>query len=224
LDRRAGAESVSDIFTEVDEDLRRERALKLWNRYGNYIVAFAIAVVVATAGVTYWKDYQHKQAEAGALRYLAALDQATTDSGASGEQALAAISRDGAEGYAVLARFQQAALKSRNGDPAGASEIYRAIAADSRTDQSLRDAAALLAALNVPDGVDPAEYERQLATLTAPTNPWRHMAREAVAIALIKAGKIAEARAQYTKISDDPDAPPGVRARAAEMLAALGNG
>ncbi len=33
---------MSDIFTEVDEEVRREQLKKLWERYGNYAVAAAV--------------------------------------------------------------------------------------------------------------------------------------------------------------------------------------
>ena len=30
---------VSDIFREIDDELRRDNLLKLWSRYGKYIIA-----------------------------------------------------------------------------------------------------------------------------------------------------------------------------------------
>jgi hypothetical protein len=212
---------LSDIFTEVDEDLRRERALKLWNKYGNYVIGAALLIVGGTAANVAWKDYQHRQEEAAAAQYVAAIDQAKSGDAATAGLALAGIARDGKAGYSVLARFEDAALKSRQGDPAGAAAIYRAIADDSTADRALRDAAAVLAGLASSGGADAAESNRQLAGLTAPNSPWRHLAWEIEALAAAKAGKMDEARSLYARIADDPDAPSGARTRAAEMLAAL---
>ena len=36
---------MSDIFQEVDEELRRDTALKLWKRYQGYAIAAAVVMV-----------------------------------------------------------------------------------------------------------------------------------------------------------------------------------
>jgi hypothetical protein len=64
---------MSDIFKEVDEDLRREQVRKLWDRYGPYVIGLAILIVVATAGYRGWEYWQERQAQATGDRFLAAL-------------------------------------------------------------------------------------------------------------------------------------------------------
>ena len=39
---------MADIFQEVDEEVRREQLKKLWERYGNFIIAACVLVVVGT--------------------------------------------------------------------------------------------------------------------------------------------------------------------------------
>lgn len=213
---------MSDIFNEVDEDLRRDRAQKLWEKYGNYVIAAAVAIVVGTAGFVAWRDYDRRQAEDGALKYVAALDRARGADAAAGAAALETVAREAPSGYAALARMQEAALKARD-NPAAGAEQYRAIAVDTRVSAEIRNAATLLAALNSVETADPAAIERQVATLTTPGNPWRHMAWEIAALAAVKAGNAEQAKTLYTRIADDPEAPAGLRGRAAEMIAALGS-
>src|SRR5580658_7140009 len=55
--------SVSDIFQEVDEEVRREQLKKLWERYGTYIIAALILVIVAVGG---WRGYEWWQAKRAA--------------------------------------------------------------------------------------------------------------------------------------------------------------
>ena len=43
---------LTDIFHEVDEEVRRERLQKLWERYSIYIIALAVLIV---AGVGAWR-------------------------------------------------------------------------------------------------------------------------------------------------------------------------
>ncbi|MEI9929239.1 MAG: hypothetical protein WDM89_01380 [Rhizomicrobium sp.] len=42
---------MSDIFHEVEEDVRRERFEKLWKQYGDYAVAALAVVILAIAGL-----------------------------------------------------------------------------------------------------------------------------------------------------------------------------
>lgn len=212
---------MSDIFTEVDEDLRRERALKLWKQYGNYVLAAAVAIVAGTAGYVAWQDYSRKQAESAAAQYVVALDEAKSANSADSGKALASIAQGGPAGYAALARLEEAGLKANAGERAQAVELYRKIAADGGVNRELRDAATLLAALNMTDTASPADLDKELTSLAAPTSPWRYLAWEIQALAAAKAGNLDEARKLYARISDDAEAPTSLRARAAEMLAAL---
>lgn len=212
---------MSDIFTEIDEDLKRERALQLWKKYGSYVIAGAIVIVVATAGYIAWQDYSRKQAETAAAQYVAALDEARSGNTADAGKALANIAQTGRAGYPALARLEEAGTKANAGDVAGAVAIYHQIAADASVDQDLRDAATILAALGSLNTPQPGDIDKDLVALAAPTSPWRYLAWEIEAAAAVKAGKIDDARTNYSKISDDPQAPAQLRARAAEMLAAL---
>ena len=104
---------MSDIFQEVDEEVRREQLKKLWDRYGIYVMVAAVLVV---AGIAAWRGYQwweaKKAAEAGA-----AFEMASTlaDAGkhADAETAFAKIATDGTSEYRHLARLREAAELAR---------------------------------------------------------------------------------------------------------------
>ena len=61
----------------------------------------------------------------------------------------------------------------------------------------------------------------RLAPLTATSNPWRPIALELTAVARLKSGDKSGALEVYKTLADDVAAPQGLRARAAEMAAAL---
>jgi len=212
---------VSDIFQEVDEELRRENFAKLWARFGKYVIAFAVLVVLATAGVTQWRQYRTHQREAEGARYVAALDLARAGKDKDAADAFSVIARQAGGGHAMLARLEEAALKARSGDSAGAVKLYGAVAADTSVDPIYRDVATLLAAQYGLDTGDPKAIIAQLAPLTSATNPWHPTALELTALAQLKSGDKAAARATYKRIADDLSAPQSLRARATEMIAAL---
>ena len=48
---------MADIFREVDEALKEDKAKVLWQRYGNAAIAVVVLVVLATGGYVFWQDY-----------------------------------------------------------------------------------------------------------------------------------------------------------------------
>jgi len=219
--RRGLEQFVSDIFHEIDEELRRENFAKLWTRYGKYVIVAAIVLVLATAGVVQWRRYQQSQREAEGARYLTALDLARQGKDKDAADAFSIIARQAGGGHAILARFEEAALKARAGDIPGAVALYRALAADGSVDGMYRDVAKLLAAEYELKSGDPKAIIEQIAPLTSTTSPWHPTALELTALAELKSGDKAAARATYQRVADDLAAPQDLRARAAEMVAAL---
>src|SRR5258707_14961201 len=91
--------SVSDIFQEVDEEVRREQLKKLWDRYGAYFIALAVLVVVAVAawrGYDYWES--KKAAEFGAQVNAAAILSEQGQHGEAGK-AFVGMATEGTTGY-----------------------------------------------------------------------------------------------------------------------------
>lgn len=212
---------VSDIFREIDEELRRENVAKLWQRYGNYVIAVAVLAVVATAAVVGWREYQARQRQAEGAHYAEALALAGEGKDQAATAIFAEIGRNAGGGHAVLARLEEAALRAKAGDVEGAVAIYDALAHDGSVEPAFRDVATIMAARAGLDKDDPKATIARLAALTDAANPWHATALELTALAQLKAGDKAAAHATYQRLADDLDAPQGLRARAAEMIAAL---
>jgi hypothetical protein len=210
---------VTDIFHEVDEEVRRERLKKLWERHGNYLVAACVLVVI---GVGAWRGYEWWQAKRAA-QSGAAFEQAVTLAEAGKHQeavaAFAELATDGTAGYRVLARLREAAELAPT-DSKAAVAAYDAIAADNRAGQVIQDLAALRASFLLVDTAPYAEIVKRLEPLTAADRPFRHSAREILALSAWKAGDISTARRWTDMMMGDPLTPPGQRSRA-EMLSEL---
>ena len=213
---------MSDIFREVDEEVRREQFQRLWERYGNLIIALAILIV---AGVGGWRAYQwweaKKAAEAGS-QFEAAISLAEQGKYDEAGAAFDKLGATGTAGYRLLARFRAAeALAAR--DPQAAAKAYDALASESGLDQTMRDLA------NIRSGqilIDTAPYDQlraRLEPLTAGDRTFRHSARELLALAAWRADNVAQAKHWVDAIVSDPETPAAVRSRA-EMLAAVTSG
>ena len=207
---------VVDIFDEVEEDLRAERAEKLLKKYAGLLVALAVAVVAAAAGWQLWMRYQNKQDAAAASAFVAG--QAGGDA-----KALDQLATTGPEGYKTLARLAAAALKAKAGDMQGAESLWNAVTSDSSADSLLRDFASLMATGHDLDHGDPAELQSRLKPLALPANPWSALAREQLAVLALRQGKQEDARQMLQALTSDFAAPSGLRARASGLLAGLGS-
>lgn len=210
---------MSDIFKEVDEDVRREQLAKLWERYGNYLVALCVLIVV---GVGAWRGYAWWEAKQAAISG-AAFEQAAAlaEAGKYGEAeaAFAKLTTDGTAGYRVLAGLRQAAELART-DTKAAVAAYDRIAADGHAGPAIQDLAAIRAGLLLVDSAPYAELRTRLEPLTAADRIFRHSAREILALSAWKSGDLAAAKQWTDLIVTDPQTPSGMRSRV-EVLSQL---
>jgi hypothetical protein len=217
--------TVPDIFDEVDEDLRAERARKMLQRYGGVAVLAAVLLVVAVGGWEAWKWHAARENARVAQLFLTALDGAAGPPGDARRAAalqLAEVARDGNAGYRTLARLRAAALKADSGDAAAAQALWAQVAADSSADPLLRDAAVLQSVQHEIDSGDPAVLAGRLKPLVRPDNPWHGLAQEAQALLDLRQGHNDAARDTLKALGQDVTAPDGVRGRANGLLARIG--
>jgi len=210
---------VSDIFNEVDEEVRREQLKRLWERYGTFLIALCILVV---AGVGAWRGYQWweaKQAAQSGAAFEQAVSLAQAGKHQDAEAAFAKLATDGTAGYRVLARFRQAAELAPT-DSKAAVSAYDQISADKNAGQAIQDLAAVRAGFLLVDSAPYSEIRTRLEPLTAVDRTFRHSAREILALAAWKSGDLAAARQWTDLIITDPQTPSGTRSRA-EVLSEL---
>ena len=208
---------MSDIFHEIDEDIRRERLGRLWKRLGPYVIALAVLIVVGVGGWRAWEYYSKQQAIETGERYEAALALAADGKHAEAEAALQALAKDAPAGYALLSRFR-AASETAQRDPAAGVAAFEVISDDASVPAVLRDLARIRAAFLLVDTGSQADVVSRVEQLAAPGNSWRHAAREALALAAWKAGNVAETRRWAQELIADAEAPGGTRARGQLLL------
>jgi len=210
------------LFREVEEDLRAEQFRRLWQRFGGYVIGAAVAVVAVVAGFEGWTAWQASVRADEADRYFSATTVGDQGDPMAAVDQLRSLAEDGQTGYAALAGLRRAEILATEGDTSAAIDAYDALSADGGAPQEVRDLAAMLAALLALDVEDAVSVRGRLRPLTGFGNPWRPMAEEMLALLSVSGGDTTAARAIYQGLVDDPNVPPGVRQRAAEMLAALG--
>ena len=61
---------MANIFREVDEDIRKERYINLFRKYGIYAIAFIIVIVGTLAGMQFYSSYQTNKNEILFAEYI----------------------------------------------------------------------------------------------------------------------------------------------------------
>jgi hypothetical protein len=219
---------VVDIFDEVTEDLRTERAIGLVRRYGGLVIAAAVLVLIGVGAQQGWNWYQGKQNEKAAGAYLAVVGPIDAAGGnfsnaqrEAGAQALTRFAATAPAGYRTLADLRAAGLYADAGLDAQAEAAWNAVAQDSSADPLLRGLANLLWAQHALGHAPDAQVLARLSPLTGEQNPYHGLAQETQALLYLHEGKIDLAKALLSQIASDPAAPDGVRNRADGLLAKL---
>ena len=207
---------------EVDENLRRDQAQAFAKRYGTMIAGALLLFIAAIGGWMYWQDRQSKAAAVDSEALSSAMNDIASNQAASVGPKLDKLANSSSDGIAVEARLTQAAQALATGQRPSAIAIYRAIAGDGSAARPFRDIATLrLAALEF-DTLKPAEVIARLEPLTKPGNPWFGSAGELTAMAMIKAGRNADAGRLFAAIAADTTVPESIRSRAVPMAGTLG--
>lgn len=214
------------LLREIDEDIRKEKYAKLWKSYGNYVIAAAISLVVGVAGFQGWYSYDLSRRQAEGERLVKAMTVSADDPSAAVAE-LRSLAEDATDGYALLARFQEATLVAKQGDREAAIAIYRSLATEAG-DPLYRDLAVVLGAQHQLAGagatVDRVELERTLQPITADDNPWRYSAREIIGVMALQAGDNTKAAEIFSALATDLRAPQEMQSRAAELQAVAEGG
>ena len=224
---------MPDIFDEVEEDLRADRARALGRRYWGAVAALIVLTLVGTGVFVAWQQHRTATANAVATRFIAAARQADRAASASvtptvpdadtrqAAATLADIGASGPAGYRLLARLRLAALYWQTGQHSQAIAIWQSVTDDAAAPPLLRDLATLTSAQHQAEVGDPVMLKQRLQSLTAPSNRWAPMAEQVIALIDLRTGRTQEAASILRRLSGSPAAPEGIRSMAADLLSTL---
>jgi hypothetical protein len=205
--------SDSAAFHEIDEAVRKDELKEWWKRWGTWIVAAAVAVVVAVAGLVGWRQYDASLRAEASSAYSAALAQIAQDRSAA-LAAFEAQAQGAPEPYRSLAALVAAQLR----EPLEAQVAALLEAAPTLDAAELSDLANVIAAYKSIDSPKAEEMVAKLEPLAGPDRPFRLSVRELQAMLAVRKGDTKRARELWTEIAKDQGAPQAAAQRASAML------
>jgi hypothetical protein len=214
---------VSDIFREVDEELRRERLQKLWERYGTFTIAAAVLLIAAVGGWRAYEWYEAKQAAQAGTAFEAAMTLSEQGNLAEAEAAFAKLATDGTASYRMLAKLNEAADLAKR-DAKAAVALYDSLAADPNVSRVFQDLATLRAGFILVDTATYEDLRQRMEPLTAPDRTFRNSARSLMALAAWRANDFSAMRRWSEMVLADADAPAGARSQVQMLMAISASG
>ena len=161
-------EPTDMLAREIEEELRRERLFQLWDKYGTYVLAVALAVVVGVGGCKYYESRQAQANEAASTRSSSRLSDFAMQQARRGAEGARGLGRERARRATRRSagcgwpRSTRAPAISRRRLAA-----YEEIAKDSSVDPMLADYANLQIAMLKLDSASFTELRNRLTPLAA---------------------------------------------------------
>lgn len=223
------SEDIDQLVNEIEEDLKQEKYMELWKKYGNMVIGAFLVVVAGVGGHTLYGNYEAKKRNETSDIFLDGLEAIEKGEPIRAQGVLDEVAAGSHKGYKMLAQFQKAALLVAEGNKAStteAREIYKDIASNDKYPRRFRD----LAELRVIAMKDTPRTEQtlrdtlsKLEPFTKDGKPWRFTARELKAATLIELKEYVEAAEVMAGLITDKQTPEGIRSRAQIISQTLSN-
>ncbi len=214
---------MTDLFEEVEEQLRSERYRALSRRYTPWALGGVAAVLIVVFGYWGWDVWR-----SGAIAEASEQYDSATQAFGAGDMARASelwteVSNSPIGGYKSLALMQLAGLQIQEDNIAEAQKLLDQ-AAEAAPDDIISDMARLKSVFSVLDTAPYQDLEARLTPLMEDGRPYRLQAREALAIGKVMAGDIAGARTDFVVLSRSLNVPEGLKSRAEAAIGLIDSG
>jgi hypothetical protein len=196
---------MSELFRELEEDIRAERLQTLWVKFGRAMIWASVAVVFGTATGVMWNQYKKSDNAKNTGAVLAGMQALSAD---KTKEAIAAFDqladKPNSPHYRIAMLYKARAQKDA-GDAEAAAKTYGALAQaeSSKGDQAFVDLAQLESSILSSTQINPSK-----------DSPFYYTLSEWKAWQLVKAGKKEEAAAIFTELAAADETPQSLRERA----------
>lgn len=204
------------LMREVDEDVRRDKFDEAWKKYRVLILGTAVSIVLVVAANSIWKSHVKTTRDAASDIYTATLTKSAID-GADISALWSESRADLNEGYIELSYLQEAAALFKAGKYDEALVVYNSMAAQSNSNERMRELALLLASRIEYQQGKYAQARGRLITLSGADNIWSYSANETLALIDIAEGNLKQAIEKLNYIAESTSAPAALQKRAGEL-------
>ena len=202
---------MTDFFKELEDDIREERIISLWHKYGKFVIGLAVILVVGTSAYVFWQHIKNKAQIRRHVSFSQSLDLLNQGKKEDALKAFHDLAAEGG-GYGKLAQLYEASLLPHP------EALYTKISQENPADPALSKLPKILLAARA---LDNPEVLASLEPLTAPNNAWAPLSLELLALGNLKRGDPVKAAKLYIKMLQETSLTPDEKLRAGMMLSQL---
>ena len=210
---------MSDIFQEVDKELREEKYKTIWAKYKYYIIGILIIFIFGVGFNSFWKQYASNEINDRSSRFFAAMELAQEDKTSSILMLQEFISKEkkSAEYHAMIASFAEAAIRRSEKDFSGALKIYDDIGNNNisvfyKDFAKLSSSEMLIASKNI------SEAKIRLEELSSSSSDLKFIAKEYLGYILINDGNLSKAKDIFKSLAEEASVSLNMKNRSKEIL------
>ena len=209
---------MADIFEEVEEGLRQDRAAKLWKKYGVFAYLAAGLLIGGVALNEYLQHNRAQEINESAITFETGLDELETQEWQPAAETLSPLVNEDVEISPLAANYLAQVRLQGSADAAGAVEALEAAA---NTETPIGKMSLIKAAYLKSNSMSRADLESYLGSVAVEETAFGALAKELLAAKSAAEGDIERARTEFNELRFLANVPEGVQQRAVSALAAL---
>ena len=214
---------MSDVFDQVEEELRSERYKRLARTWLPVVGGILLVALIAALAWWGWQSLETSKADKASVAYERGLESLQQNNPVGADAAFVQAVKEGNGAYKSLALQQRAGIALTAGRDAEALAFLDEAAKASR-DPRLSDVAAYKALMLAIDVETLEQVQTRAKALTGDKRPFSAFAQEALAFALLQHGKANEAKDILIVLKNGLDTPEMISRRAQLALDAIETG
>ena len=211
---------MSDVFQEVDEDIRQERYKTIWKRYRYYFISIIIVLIIAVATNAFLRHENFKKVNERSDKFFNAVSISNSNS----DEALKLLNEfsktelKSSQYNVILSLFIEAAINREKQDFSAALNVYSQIAKMENIDIFYIDYANLCAAETSISSGDIEAAIVMLEMLIKNNSPLLLIAKEYLGYVEISKGNYEKSKVLFEEIYEDASSSQEMINRVKEVL------
>ena len=206
---------MSDILRQVDEDLRKDRLLKIWNSYRIYIVASILITLISLSGYQYYLSSTQSKNEAIVEQYINSTN--LMDTNTSIQQLLELNEADNSF-IKGLAQLKRAELYFVTENKEQAIELLQSISTDESLNLIIRDLALYKYLMIQLDNLDKDLYFEIIDSQNLNVSKFKYLFRELKALKYLIEGDRINSLEIFESIISDESSPIDLKTRSEKFI------
>ena len=206
-----------EIFSEIEEDLHKERMKRLWSKYGKFLIGGVLSIIILVGGWQSFGIWQKSRFNNASNLYFNIIESSESNSELALNKITSAKNLPG--GYNLLLRFKNAEVLSKLNDISASQKIWEGILLDESIEKEYREIAIILAVLNGNEKKEIFDLFNQISNVNSQMGL---VALEIKAGKIFQDGEKKKAEKIYSEILDSSFANNRTKERIKSILMSLG--